>query len=212
MPSEVRGFYFITDSGLTKQGALKDSADAIAGGASIIQYREKAKSFDEMAAEAEEIRTLCHDSGTAFIINDKLDLALATRADGLHLGPKDMPLTKARKEFPGVIGISCGSVEEVRRAETGGADYIAASPVFHTATKSDIGRPLGLEGVAEFRRATRLPIVAIGGINLRNVREVVLAGADSVCAISATVGTPDVRASVRMFVEEMSSAASRIDR
>ncbi len=200
MPREISGFYFITDSNLTKHGALKDSENAIRGGARIIQYREKQKNFPEKVAEALELRNLCRTSGATFIINDDLELALAVGADGLHIGPHDLPPAEARKRYPaGILGVSCGTVEEVRKAESAGADYIAASPVFFTSTKNDIGKTVGLEGIREFRKATKLPIVAIGGINLENLQAVMLAGADSVCAISATVGTPDVESSVRKF-------------
>lgn len=203
----IGGFYFITDPNLTNQGALKDVEDAIRGGASVIQYREKNKPYEEMVVEARELLKLCQDSDTIFIINDSLELAIAIGAHGLHLGPCDMPLHEARARFPdGIIGISCGCLADVKKAEEEGADYIAASPVFFTNTKKDIGRPLGLEGIASFRVATDLPIVAIGGINLQNVRDVVKAGADSACAISATVGTADIEASVLMFVDSIEEA------
>ncbi|MBI5000181.1 MAG: thiamine phosphate synthase [Euryarchaeota archaeon] len=200
-------FYFITDSNLTKQGFRKDSEDAIRGGARVMQYREKNKPLHDMAAEAKALMGLCKGSGIDLIINDSPGLARAVGASGVHIGPGDVPLSAAREVLPGgIIGVSCGTVQEVKRAEIGGADYIAASPVFFTSTKRDIGRPVGLEGLAMFREATDLPIVAIGGINLGNVREVVLAGADSVCAISATVGTPDVAASVREFEGRIKAA------
>jgi thiamine-phosphate pyrophosphorylase len=207
MSSKIAGFYFITDSGLTKQGTLKDVEGAIRGGASVVQYREKSKQFHEIAAEASEILKLCRNFNVMFVINDSLELAIAVGADGLHLGPCDMPLHEARARFPdGIIGISCNNLADVKKADEEGADYIAASPVFFTNTKKDIGRPLGLEGIAAFREATDLPIVAIGGINLQNVKDIVLAGADSVCAISATVGTIDVEASVLMFVDSVEEA------
>ena len=210
MPRDISGFYFITDSSYTRQGALKDSEDAIRGGARIVQYREKGKNFPEMVAEALELRNLCQENKVIFIVNDDPELALAVGADGLHIGPHDMPLTEARNKFSkGIIGVSCSSIQEVNDAEKGGADYIAASPVFFTPTKSfeeyGMASSVGLEGIAAFRKATELPIVAIGGINLKNVNDVMLAGADSVCAISATVGTENVEASVRRFVSAMKS-------
>ena len=200
-------FYFITDSNLTRQGFLKDSEDAIRGGARVIQYREKNKSFKEMFAEASALLALCKIAGVDLIINDSLEMARTVGASGVHLGQGDEPLSEARKMLPdGIIGVSCGTVDDVKNAEMGGVDYIAASPVFFTGTKTDIGRSVGLDGIARFRQATDLPIVAIGGINHSNVRDVVLAGADSVCAISATVGTIDVAASVRDFEERIMAA------
>jgi thiamine-phosphate diphosphorylase len=206
MPRDISGFYFITDSNLTKHGALKDSEDAIKGGARIVQYREKEKNFPERVAEALEIQNLCRENKVIFIVNDDLELVLAVCADGLHIGPHDIPPEEARKIFSGILGVSCGTVEEVRRAEAAGADYIAASPVFFTSTKDDIGNSVGLEGIMEFRKSTELPIVAIRGINLNNLHAVMMAGANSVCAISATVGTSNVEASVRKFVESIAQA------
>ncbi|MDO9538248.1 MAG: thiamine phosphate synthase [Thermoplasmata archaeon] len=206
MSFDVSGFYFITDSSLTKHGALKDAEDAIRGGAKVVQYREKNKPFGDMVEEARALLALCRKSGVLFIVNDSLELALEVSADGLHIGPHDMSLHDARKAFDGIIGISCGSLADVKEAEKNGADYVAASPMFFTCTKKDIGQPLGLEGIALFRKSTELPIVAIGGITRKNVREVMLAGADSVCAISATVGTNDVQASVKWFVEAIAAA------
>jgi len=200
-------FYFITDSNLTRQGALKDSEDAIRGGAKVIQYREKSKPFDEMLEEAGALLALCEASGVDLIINDSPELARAVGASGVHIGQGDGSLLEARKRIPdGIIGVSCGTVADVKNAELGGADYIAASPVFFTGTKKDLGRPVGLDGIARFRQVTGLPIVAIGGINLANVRDVVLAGADSVCAISATVGTSDIAARIREFEAMIISA------
>ncbi|MCK4758036.1 MAG: thiamine phosphate synthase [Thermoplasmata archaeon] len=195
-------FYFITDSSLTKQDCLKDVEDAIKGGARVIQYREDRRSATDMMAETRILANLCKKAGVHLLVNNHVDIALAVDADGVHLGQSDMPLEDARQTFPdGIIGISCHTLDDVSEAERKGADYIAVSPVFFTTTKTDISKPLGLDGVSRFRKVTDLPLVAIGGINLDNVRDVVLAGADSVCAISATVATDDVEASVREFEE-----------
>ncbi len=193
-------FYFITDSNLTGQDCLKDAEDAIRGGARVIQYREERRSTMDMMAEARLLAAMCSKAGVHLLINNHVDIALAVDADGVHLGQVDMPLEEARKILPdGIIGISCNTLADVQEAEKKGADYIAVSPVFFTTTKKDISSPLGLEGIAEFRKATTLPVIAIGGINQENVESVVRAGADSVCAISATVSTGDVVASVREF-------------
>jgi thiamine-phosphate pyrophosphorylase len=206
-------FYFITDSNLTRQGFLKDSEDAIRGGARVIQYREKNKSFKEMFAEASALFALCKIAGVDLIINDSPELARTVGASGANFGQGDGPLSEARKTLTdGIIGVSCGTVAEVKNAELSGADYIAASPVFFTGTKKDIGHPIGLDGLARLRAATDLHVVAIGGVNLANVRSVVLAGADSVCAISATVGTPDIAASIRKFEARIISARKETGR
>lgn len=202
-------FYFITDSSLTKQDCLKDVEDAIKGGARVIQYREDRRSATDMMAETRILANLCKKAGVHLLINNHVDIALAVDADGVHLGQSDMPLEEARRKFPdGIIGISCHTLDDVSEAERKGADYIAVSPVFFTTTKTDITEPLGLEGITEFRKATNLPIIAIGGIDLDNVRDVVMAGADSVCAISATVATDNVEASVRKFEDIIAEAKS----
>ena len=193
-------FYFITDSSLTKQDCLRDVEDAIRGGARVIQYREERRSTMDMMAETRILASMCRKAGVHLLINNHVDIALAVDADGVHLGQDDMPLEDARRMLPdGIIGVSCNTLDDIVKAEEKGADYIAVSPVFFTTTKKDISQPLGLEGIAEFRKATKLPVIAIGGIDLENVESVVKAGADSVCAISATVGTDDVVASVGEF-------------
>lgn len=200
-------FYFITDSNLTRKGVVEDVRAAIAGGAKVIQYREKTLPEDKKLAEAKELSAICRDAGVHLLINDDVQLALASGADGVHLGQDDMSLEDARQLFPeGIIGVSCNEMADVHDAERKGASYIAVSPVFFTTTKEDISRPLGLDGIREFSEVTGLHVVAIGGIKLDNVRDVILAGADSVCAISATVVSDDVEKSVRSFEEIISKA------
>ncbi len=200
-------FYFITDSSLTKQDCLRDVEDAIKGGARVIQYREERRSTIDMMAEARILASMCRKAGVHLLINNRVDIAQAVDADGVHLGQEDMPLEDARRALPdGMIGISCHTLDDVAEAERKGADYIAVSPVFFTSTKKDISTPVGLEGITEFRKATKLPVIAIGGIDVENVESVVKAGADSVCAISATVGTEDVAASVGKFEKIIQTA------
>ncbi len=193
-------FYFITDTDLTKQGILRDAEDAIKGGAKVIQYREKTKPADEILEEAKALATICKNHDVDLIINDSPELAKTTGANGVHLGQSDMTIAEARQILPnGIIGKSCNSIENVIQATNDGADYVTVGPVFQTSTKPDIAELVGIEGVKLFRENTSLPLVAIGGIKLENVGEIVLAGADMVVAISATVGLADVEASVREF-------------
>lgn len=199
MPVDDWRFYFITDSNLTKQGVIKDAEDAIRGGAKVVQYREKALSYESKIEEAGQLAALCRSRSVDLIINDDPRLASIVDAAGVHLGPKDVSIREIRADFPGIIGVSCSSLDDVERAEKDGADYIAVSPVFFTTTKKDISTPLGLEGVTRFRKATGLHLTAIGGITLENAREVIDAGADSICAISASVSVENVEASVRKF-------------
>ena len=199
MPPNDWLFYFITDSTLTKQGIIADVEAAIHGGAKVIQYREKTLSYESKIEEASLLAAICKSNKVDFIVNDDIQLARIVDAGGVHLGPHDTTLKEARQNFSGIIGVSCNTPEEILAAENGGADYVAVGPIFHTDTKPDIRTILGPSGLQELRRHTRLPIIAIGGIKLENVREVILAGADCACAISATVDVPDVEASVAEF-------------
>jgi len=196
------GFYFITDSGLSKNGIIKDVEAAIRGGATIIQYREKCKDIGAMVIEAREIKKVCRGKAS-LIINDRVDVCLAADADGVHLGQTDMDYQTARKLLGGgkTIGITVHDLKEARAAEAMGADYLGLSPVFETKTKGDAGRAAGLNFVRDVSGAVSIPTVAIGGINLENAVSVMKAGATTLCAISATVGSADVEKAVREFTE-----------
>ena len=147
--------------------------------------------------------SLVHASRARFIVNDRLDIALAAGADGVHLGQYDLPVAAARSLSPPsfIIGVSVGSVEEALAAERDGANYIALSPVFSTPTKDDAGPGHGLEVLREIKAAVKLPVIAIGGVNAGNVTEVVGAGADGVAVISAVLGADDVEAAARSMRE-----------
>ena len=127
------------------------------------------------------------------IINDRLDVALAVAADGVHLGQSDMPLKTAQKiAGPAMlIGISAESVQDAVEAEKGGADYLGVSPIYATPTKTDTAPPLGLEGLREIRQRVKIPLVGIGGLNISNAAEVIRHGADGVAVVSAIVAAAD---------------------
>jgi len=192
--------YVITDEaiagGLT-HGEIAEQA--IAGGADVIQLRDKVCGCRELCRIGQDLRMITMKTGTLFIVNDRLDVALACRADGVHLGQDDLSVDVARQIAPPgfIIGVSVGSVEEAVRAEQEGADYIAVSPVFSTASKKDAGSGLGLGVIRQIRRCVSVPVIAIGGINLDNVREVIAAGADGVAVISVVVGSRDIIAAAR---------------
>ena len=172
---------------------------AIAGGADVIQLRDKDCGCRELIRIGRTLREITKKSGTLFIINDRLDVALACGADGVHLGQDDICAVVARQLSPPgfIIGISVGTVAEAVRAEQDGADYIALSPVFSTTSKYNAGPGHGLEVLRQIRRNVSLPIIAIGGINRDNVREVITAGANSVAVISCVVGRPDITFAAR---------------
>jgi thiamine-phosphate pyrophosphorylase len=202
----MRGYYFITDTGLSREGNLSDVKNAVDAGVRIVQYRAKEVATRTMLAEAAELKNLCRSA--IFLVNDRVDVALAVGADGVHLGQEDLPYETARRLLGTgkIIGITVGSVKEALTAARQGADYLGISPIFATRTKLDAGPPTGLPLLREIRNAVSLPLAAIGGITLANAAEVIAAGADMICAISEVVPRPDVGAAVekfqRLFAEE----------
>lgn len=196
----MRGYYFITDAGLSLAGNLSDVRAAAAAGVTVVQYRNKSNITRDMYEEALLLKSACGGK-TKFIINDRIDIALAVDADGVHVGQEDMPYDRARHLLgpDKIIGVTVHDLDEALEAEARGADYLGLSPIFATGTKDDAGAPCGTAVIAELKKHCRVPVVAIGGIGLSNVDEVVAAGADMVCAISAVVTKPDVAAAILEF-------------
>ncbi len=201
----IEGLYFVTDSKLTKQGILKDVKQVLEAGCKIVQYREKEKSSEEMFKEAKKIAELCKSKGALFIVNDRLDIALAVNADGVHLGQTDLPLVLARKILgkDKIIGTSNHSIKEAKQSDKAGVDYISIGPVFCTSTKKDAGPALGLELLKQVRAITKLSLVGIGGVNEENLEEVLETGADSVAIISAIVSTKNPGKSAEKIIEKI---------
>ena len=192
--------YLVTDTGLSRGRLCTEVVDAaIRGGVTVVQYREKSASTRRMIDEARELRQLCRAAGVPFIVNDRVDVALAVDADGVHVGQDDMQASLARKLIGKgrILGVSAGNVEEARRAEAEGADYIGASPIFATPTKPDAPAPLGVEGLRAMARAVSIPVVAIGGINARNAAAIMAAGVAGVAVVSAIVSAADIEAAAR---------------
>jgi thiamine-phosphate pyrophosphorylase len=186
--------YLVTDRSLSKgRSTAEIVAAAVAGGVSCIQLREKSCGTREFLNEALALQPLLKSRNIPLIINDRLDIALAIEADGVHLGQSDMPIGRARKIAGDslIIGISAESVDDALRAEQEGADYIGISPVFSTPTKTDIAPPLGLEGVRQIRALVDIPLVGIGGIHSDNAESVIAAGADGIAVVSAIVSAAD---------------------
>lgn len=192
----ISGLYVVTDETLSHGKSHADIAkEAAAGGARIIQLREKAASSAKLLQEAKEIAGICKNRAM-FIVNDRIDIALAAGADGVHLGQDDLPAAEARKlcgkDF--IIGVSVGSLSEAEEAAAGGADYLAVSPVYSTLSKKDAGEGHGLSLVREIRAAfPEMPLVGIGGLNKGNAKDAVLAGLDSIAVISAVVSAADIQ-------------------
>ena len=184
--------YLVTDRSLSLGRATAEIVRAaVKGGVTCVQLREKHCSTREFINEARRIKEELTIAGIPLIINDRLDVALAVGAEGIHLGQSDMHITDARRLVGNsmLIGISAESLDDAILAEAEGADYIGISPVFTTPTKTDTAAPLGLDGIRRIRAAVSLPLVGIGGLNQGNVPDVLRAGADGVAVVSAIVAS-----------------------
>jgi thiamine-phosphate pyrophosphorylase len=196
----VRGFYAVLDR--DAEGLARTLVGA--GGAKVLQVRIKPADAVEVMRVARMARRVCSEAGAALVINDRIDVALAVGADGVHLGQTDLPLIDARalagKRLK--IGVSTHNPAQVREAQVGGADYIAYGPIFQTRTKAN---PDPVQGLAALREAVLLaqdtPVVAIGGITPAYARDIYSHGASSICAISAVNDAPDVAAAARALAD-----------
>ncbi|MPW38817.1 thiamine phosphate synthase [Thermococcus sp. 101 C5] len=196
--------YVITDRRLKPE--VESVKEALEGGATSIQLRIKNAPTREMIEIGKEIRKLTEEYDALYFVDDRVDVALATNADGVQLGLEDMPISLARDIAPNlVIGASVYSLEEALHAEKEGADYLGAGSVFPTSTKKDV-RVIGIEGLRRIVESVKIPVVAIGGINHENVKEVLKTGVDGVAVISAIMGAENIReATERMkkIIEEV---------
>jgi len=195
----VRGVYLVTDRGLCRNRSLQDIVlQAVQGGAAYVQLREKDLSTRDFVEEAIAVKKLLLPFHVPLIINDRLDVALACGADGVHIGQEDMPYATARKLIgqEAIIGLSVETWADVEASQNLDLDYIGVSPVFATPTKTDTKEPWGLEGLRKIKSFSRHPLVAIGGINESNARTVVKAGADCLAVVSAVCSADDPAAAV----------------
>ena len=204
--------YLVTDRGLARGRATLDIVQAaVSGGVTCVQLREKDCPTLEFIEQAQTIKTFLNAHKVPLIINDRLDVALAVAADGVHLGQNDMPLAMARKiAGPSMlIGISAESVQDAVEAEKGGADYLGVSPIYATPTKSDTAPPLGMEGLRKIKKRVKIPLVAIGGLNHLNAAEAVRNGADGVAVVSAIVAADDPGKSSMLLKQIIDEAKDR---
>lgn len=195
-----QGLYFVTDRGLCRDKPLAEVVlQAVRGGAACVQLREKDIATRCFVEEARAIKALLAPFRVPLIINDRLDVALAVGAEGVHVGQDDMPYDLARKLMgPGaIIGLSVETWEEVEKAQGFDCDYLGISPVFATPTKTDTKSPWGMAGIARIRSFSRHPLVAIGGLHAGNAGEAVRAGADMIAVVSAICAAPDPFAAAR---------------
>lgn len=191
--------YLVTDDGCLQGRALIDCVcEALEGGVTLVQYRAKTASSAEMYAEALQLKALCDSFNVPLIINDRLDIAMAVGAAGVHLGQDDLPCAAARKILGEdyIIGVSAHNPAEAKAALQSGADYLGCGAVFGTATKADV-KKLGTEGLTAICREKGLPVIGIGGVTADNYREVRAAGADGAAIVSGILAQPDIRATVR---------------
>ena len=192
--------YLVTERVLSRGRTLLEIVPAaVQGGVTCVQLREKACTTREFIDLAQIILAFLKPKGIPLIINDRLDVAQAIGADGIHLGQSDMPLPMARAIVGDymLIGISAESLSDAVQAEKQGADYIGVSPIFKTPTKDDTAPPLGLTGLREIREAVGIPLVGIGGLNETNAGEVIKNGADGLAVVSAIVSADDPETSAR---------------
>lgn len=202
MNSEQLSLYLVTDPVLCGTRGVEETCRlALQAGVGTLQLRDKNASSRELIRMAEILRKLCSKYKAVFIVNDRVDVAMAVGADGVHVGQDDMPVQLVRKLLgpDAVIGASVRSVEEAKAAWKEGADYIAANLIFPTETKTDIREPLGIEAVSELKKASPLPLVAIGGINASNAGIVRRAGADGIAVVSAIMAAENVPLAVALL-------------
>jgi len=193
----------VTDSALANGRSLAGIvAAAVKGGVTLVQLREKTASTRAFIEQARVLKRLLAPLRVPLLINDRIDVALAAGADGAHVGQQDMPVALARQLLgpAAIIGLSITELGQVRDRDVELADYIGVGPIFAQSTKLDATPPLGLDGLAEVRRASSKPIVAIGGVSAANADAVRSAGADGIAVVSAIMGADDPRAAAAALV------------
>ncbi len=194
--------YLVTDAALCRDYGLERTVEAaVRGGVSVVQLRDKQASDATMIEQARRLKTLLAGTGVPLIINDRLNVALESGADGLHVGQSDGAALDARKALgaAAIIGLSINTREQLDDAPLRALDYLGLGPVFATASKQDHAAPLGFDGLAELARASRLPTVAIGGLKAEHAEAAFAAGVNGLAVISAICGTPDPYRAARAF-------------
>jgi thiamine-phosphate pyrophosphorylase len=190
----MQGLYLVTDRGLCGDRSVEEVVLlAVKGGVSCVQLREKELPTNLFIEQAKKIKEIIKPFNVPLIINDSVDVALASGADGVHVGQSDMPFAEVRKLIgtKAIIGLSVETWEDVEKAQGLDADYLGVSPVFETPTKTDTKEAWGLVGLSRIKAYSRHRLVAIGGINMKNAADVIRAGADSIAVVSAICAAPD---------------------
>ena len=203
--------YAVTDRAwVGRQTLLEQIEDALQGGVTMVQLREKELPEDAFTAEAMEVKALCHRYGVPLLIDDNVDVALKSGADGVHVGIEDTPVAEIRaragRDF--IIGSTAKTVEQARAAQTAGADYLGVGAVFPSPTKKNAVR-ITVEQLRDICGSVTIPAVAIGGISLDNIRELCGGGMRGVAVISALFGADDIAGAARTLKQEALSAVMR---
>lgn len=201
MRAKLRGLYIILDPQAAGERDLAHIAEeAIAGGARMIQWRDKHRDKGLQLPVLEAISQICRQNGVPLIINDDVDVALVVGADGVHVGQKDLPVSAVRRIVPAdwIVGASTNNVDEARQAVTDGATYVSVGNLFGTTSKDDT-RPATLDMLRAVRATVSVPVCAIGGINESNISSVIDTGADMAAVISAIVAADDPREAAKQL-------------
>ena len=207
----IRGLMLVTDRALCQRRGLEDMVmEAVRGGAAWVQLREKHLPTRAFIEQALRIKERLASAGVPLLINDRVDVALAVAADGVHLGQDDMPIPMARRLLgPGaIVGLSVERWEDVEKAQDLEVDYLGVSPVFATPTKTDTKGVWGLQGLARISTYSRHPLVAIGGLDAANIADAVRAGADGIAVVSAICGAPEPQQAAMDLCQRMRAAKS----
>jgi len=208
----VHGLYLVTDRELIGDRDFNAVVlAAVDGGASYVQLREKDATTRDFVQAARRIRPALKERGVPLIINDRVDVVLAADADGVHLGQHDLDPTTARRLLgpDALLGLSVESMDDVVEAEDADVDYLGVSPILETPTKRDTLGAWGLDGLAQVRRRSRHPLVAIGGLNAGNAAAAIAAGADAIAVVSAVCAAADPRRAAAELVAEIKAGEAR---
>jgi len=203
---QIGKLHILTDTVLQSRFShMEITRLAITGGADTIQYRQKSGSTREMIEIARNMKQLCSEAGVTFIVNDRLDVAIAAEADGVHLGQDDFPIPMAR-ELLGegrIIGGSAATLDEARKSLSEGADYVGFGPVYPTSSKDDAGPVSGIDILKQVVEIIPLPIIAIGGVGAENIPDVMRAGAHGIAVISAVCCQDDPEEATRSLYQAL---------
>ena len=202
--------YAVTDQAwVGKQTLLEQIEDALKGGATIVQLREKKLDEDSFVKEAVQVRDLCHKYNVPLIINDNVDVALKSGADGVHVGIEDAPVAEIRKRVPAdfIIGATCKTVEQAKAAEVAGADYMGVGAVFPSPTKTNAVR-ITNEQLREIVSSVSIPAVAIGGISYENICEIKGSSVSGVAVVSAIFGAEDIEKATALLKERVKAVVT----